>query len=59
MTLEEAQKLALIAAEVDGGCRFCVGSVVRKLNESFPDFIWVHNSEDDVVTVRPREGGEK
>jgi hypothetical protein len=46
MTLEEARKLATIADTVDGGCEYCVMSVVRQLNEEFPDFEWRYNKDD-------------
>ena len=40
MNLEEATKIAEIAASADGYCDSCVSSLVEKLEESFPKFDW-------------------
>jgi len=58
MTLDEAKKIAVIAAWVDGGCSVCVGSVVAELNEKFPEFVWTFDSDkmcsDEAVSVTER-----
>lgn len=41
MTLEEAKKVANIVGQADGGCSICVGSLVKDLNEFFPEFEWI------------------
>jgi hypothetical protein len=53
MTLEEAEKIATIAETADGGCPYCVGSIVEQLGEAFPEFQW--NILGNDVEVRVRE----
>ena len=43
MTLDEARKIAEIAATADGGCHGCVSALVEQLQEDFPEFVWTHN----------------
>lgn len=40
MTLEDAQKVADIVAQADGGCSTCVGALIYDLNNAFPEFAW-------------------
>ncbi len=40
MTLAEAQKIAVIVANADGGCHACVESLVNMLIDAFPEFDW-------------------
>lgn len=47
MTLEEAQGVAAIVAEADGGCSSCVGELVELLNAAFPAFLWAMRNKND------------
>lgn len=40
ITLDEAEKLAKIAGQIDNACSVCVGSFVEKLNAIFPEIKW-------------------
>lgn len=55
LTLEDAKKLAKIAAEVDGGCSVCVPAVCEELTKAFPDFLWSYDEtkrfEEDGAAV--------
>ena len=55
MTLEEAQKLAMISLTIHDGCPGCVASFTDELNKAFPEFEWVWSSDDNggpgVITV--------
>lgn len=60
MTLEDAQKIAMIVATADGGCPCCVDNLVKQLRPAFPDFRWGINADADsrdAVTVEARSGG--
>lgn len=47
MTLDEAQKVADIVQNADGGCPVCVGHLVDELGRVFPDFVWIYDRNDD------------
>ena len=38
MTLEEAQHVANVIAQADGGCPSCVHELIALLNDRFPQF---------------------
>lgn len=40
MTLEEAQDVAYIIGEADGGCGSCVDCLLDDLGKRFPEFDW-------------------
>lgn len=40
MTVDEARKVAAIAASADGGCASCVTALFEKLQAVFPEFRW-------------------
>lgn len=40
MTLDEAQKVADVCSNADGGCRTCVSELVSYLTADFPEFQW-------------------
>ena len=49
MTLDEAQKLADIISTADGGCSDCVGDLIKRLNDSFPTFVFEVTEDDRFV----------
>lgn len=51
MTLVEAQKVAAIVATADGGCSVCVRDLVEQLNETFKDFTWLYDEDQEGVSV--------
>lgn len=53
MTLEEATKIALICSTADGGCNNCVGDLMVRLNETFPEFEWGYNWKAERVAIPP------
>ena len=40
MTLEEAQKVASVLAQADGGCSHCAMNLAREMENHFPSFDW-------------------
>jgi hypothetical protein len=40
MTREEAEKVAEVLCEVDGGCSVCVESATDEMQDRFPEFEW-------------------
>lgn len=40
MTLEEANQIAKIVDEADGGCPYCAGALRHQLEKQFPQFIF-------------------
>lgn len=40
MTPEDARMVARIVSRADGGCSCCVGGLVSRLKDKFPDFDW-------------------
>lgn len=60
MTLDEAQKLILVACAVHGRYDACAEDVLGVLNELFPEFIWEADSDArkeiaDRLQVRRRD----
>lgn len=51
MTLDEARKVAKIAATADGGCRYCVADLLLQLQRAFPEFVW-----EDIANNRLADG---
>lgn len=70
MTLGEAKGIAEIIGTADSGCSDCVGDLVARMNEKFPEFVWETGAfatramEDGcqenyiAVSVVPREGSK-
>lgn len=55
MTLEEAKKVAAIAATADGGCQYCVEDMFDQLNENFPEFEWdSYNENMELVKIKQK-----
>lgn len=58
MTIEEAAKVAAIAATADRGCPSCVRDMVARLDKAFPEFVWeIHDEleyQPGYVTVKQR-----
>jgi hypothetical protein len=52
MTLDEAEKLAIIAEGVHGECEECCEAVVAQLNGAFADFYWERKGKLGIVCVR-------
>ena len=52
MTIEEAQKLAEMFKEVDGGCPSCVSSIFRDAQKNFPEIDWKALAPDDDIRKR-------
>lgn len=46
MTCEEADKIASVLAQVDGGCRVCAGVAAADMARHFPDFDWYELVEE-------------
>lgn len=51
MTLEEAQKVAEICSEADGGCSHCTYELMLLCQEAFPEFVW-NQKEYEGISVR-------
>lgn len=49
MTLDEAQKVAGVCGNADGGCSSCVNELAKLLNATFPQFEWT--ATDDYVSI--------
>jgi len=47
MTLEEAQHVAEILSEADGGCQSCARRLFELAQNEFPQFEWHYWSFDD------------
>lgn len=45
MTLDDANAVGAIVATADGRCSTCVGGLVHRLRERFPEFTWVIEPE--------------
>lgn len=45
MTEDEARQIGMIAGTADSGCPGCVGSMVERLNKTFPDWRWRATNE--------------
>ena len=51
MTIDEARKVAAIAETADGGCCVCVRSLAEELQETFPEFTWTFEEEEEQYRV--------
>ena len=62
MTLEEAEIIARICSEADGGCSVCVHGQAESLAFHFPEFSWLfqeyRNSPEIVEYTTDGEAGE-
>lgn len=47
MTWDEATKIGAIVGTADNGCSVCVDSLITRLNETFPQFIWTRGAMID------------
>ncbi len=45
MTFKEAEKWAAIMLTVDNGCSVCIRNVVKKANETFPEFEFIYDED--------------
>jgi len=57
MNLQEAEKVAIIIQDVDGGCPVCVGAALTLAKEYFPEFIWDLEKEYGRVLVKEKNNG--
>lgn len=68
MTLDEANKLARVAASADGGCSVCVKAICEELSNAGLGYVWTAHNEKKwpdenlnemlgpLVTVEPQNG---
>jgi hypothetical protein len=54
MTYEEAQKLARILSQADGGCPVCVSDLTELVSALFPEFTWSFNNENSYCEVKEK-----
>lgn len=54
MTLEEAQTIARISEDIDGGCPCCIQGFLDSLNEEFPAWEWSVPEDSDHIIVKER-----
>lgn len=56
MTLDEAEKIAVICCTADGGCSVCVSNLEELLNTMFPEFVWTLNVSEALWDDKGRFG---
>ena len=56
MTLDEANKIAMVCSQADGGCGPCVSSLVDCLAGAFPEFDWYFTGYDGEEDEKGRPG---
>lgn len=56
MTLDDAKKVADVVSHADGGCPVCVQNLLDRLNETFPQFVWEYDEDEEACEVRVRRG---
>jgi len=52
MTLDEAQRVADVASEADGGCPTCASALAKLLQKEFPEFEWRFMGDVEPYSLR-------
>jgi hypothetical protein len=55
ITIKEARQVAEICSDADNGCPECVGDLMDRLIDAFPQFKWTWEEDNEYhIVVTPR-----